>query len=462
MKQSLVLALSILFFGCHVSCLSVAEMDADGVVASECAIDELVAQPSELLPAREHDQMAWRCWVLLAKLALIERALRDAAGGGGVHVQDALRQHKISRGEAVRAAITRALCSIDPLLQNTVSSLDQPGAKRAGIDCTLQSLQIPPTFWASCPSLQSCTLPSFSVYDLLNNLRSAYTRLLQIQIDIDVREKGWPPDWTPISALEIPYTITEPGVYRLICEVDSSYDSPLITVSAQGALLDLSGHTLEDIGVLHNQVGVDICASNFTLQNGRIRNCLVGVQVDQTSTDIHSVLLRDLQISGCRTGVLFKGVSQGYIADVLCASNNEGILLTTDVEPSAQDLQDVVVANTQLSGATSGHGIAVELLESTVEAGPIVLVKNVATGNNDSGFYVSQTDSTHDVLLKSNIAMNHGSSDGFEVVCESAGAALVNNYSSQNNVNYDLVGVVNAAEQGTVNDWAYWENMSLF
>jgi len=272
---------------------------------------------------------------------------------------------------------------------------------------------------------------------------------------------GYPEDWVPISAAEIPYTITEPGVYRLVCEVDSSTDSPLITVNSPGVVFDLAGHTLEDIDVLQNQVGVDINASHVTAQNGRIRNCLAGVRTGESATDIHSIVVRNIQISGCQTAVLLKGASQVCVTDLLCASNQEGIFVTTDVEPSAQDVQDVIISNNQVSGSIDGRGIAVELVESSVEAGPVVIMGNVVMANADSGFFVSQVDGTQDVLFKSNIAMGNSLADGYEVWAESAGAALVNNYASQNNVNYNLVGVVDEALAESARDWEFWENLSV-
>jgi len=437
MKQSVALTLSFLL----ALCVSPVHGEVNGAAPCECAIDGLVTQASELsLSDAEQAQMAWRCWALLAKLTLIEQALRDAAGGGDERLQSARRRHKISRGEALHAAISRALRSIDPLVRGEERGPDPLGAKRA---------------------VTGCTFPSFNVYGFLNSLRSAYTRLELIEGEIERRMQGYPEDWIPISAAEIPYTITEPGVYRLICEVDSSGDSPLITVNSPGVVFDLAGHTLEDIDVLQNQVGVDINASHVTAQNGRIRNCLVGVRTGESASDTHSIVLRGMRISGCQTAVFCRGISQACITDLTCVSNQEGIFITTDSEPSAQDVQDVIIANNQVSGSTDGRGIAVELVESSVEAGPVVIMKNVGLDNADSVFFVSQVDGTQDVLLKSNIAMGNSLADGYEVWAESAGAALVNNYASQNNVNYDLVGVVDSAIAESARYWEFWENLSV-
>jgi len=459
MKRFSKLILNLFFCGCGVCAVAADHCDLR-LSQNECAIDELVTESCDLPPSQDREWAACLCCLLSARLVLIDRVLRSAAWTENPRLAEAVRNHRVSRAEASLAALSGAFGELDLFVQADPNFLNLLETKRvyqylfANCPSTAGLLQ-------NCPSLSGCSSGSFSVRGLLNMLRAIYTRLLELQVEINERILGEPETWVPISAADMPYTITEPGVYRLIEGAESIAASPIITVDSPGVLLDLAGHTLEDFGTIRNQIGIAIRVSNVMAKDGRIRNCSTGVLVDESTTDIHSVDLRKLRISGCETAVWCKGLSQGYIHDLLCSSNLEGIVITTDAAESVQEVQDIIVEKNQVSGSTAGNGYTFSLVESLVEAGPVVILDNMAIDNAGAGFYVAQGESSKDVLLKSNIATSHSLSDGYEIIGSAAGTALVNNYASENQVHFDFQGVVDEFTGADAQGWQFWENLSL-
>jgi len=98
------------------------------------------------------------------------------------------------------------------------------------------------------------------------------------------------------SILEAPFTITEPGSYRVARDltVDQVVDG--ITVSTSDVTLDLGGHTLDGQGVGVHGIVVPGDRKNVVIRNGTLVNWTLNGVFLSSSTGVDGGILEDLRI----------------------------------------------------------------------------------------------------------------------------------------------------------------------
>jgi hypothetical protein len=174
----------------------------------------------------------------------------------------------------------------------------------------------------------------------------------------------------------VPYTITEPGTYRLAS--DLCYGSPsgyAIMVSADGVVIDLSGHKLwsaadpatTSVGIAADQ------QSHITIQNGTIEGFQFGVRLMGTNRQGH--LVRKMVFANnSYIGIWVDGASSVIAGNRV--EHTGGCNITRCTTPIGVHVAgpDCTVVDNRVTGFVWCHGITREIVGLALDEAPKVLV----------------------------------------------------------------------------------------
>lgn len=98
------------------------------------------------------------------------------------------------------------------------------------------------------------------------------------------------------SILEAPFTITEPGSYRVARDLTVGQAVDGITISTSDVTLDLGGHTLDGQGIGVHGIVVPGDRKNVVIRNGTLANWTSNGVFLSSSTGVDGGILEDLRI----------------------------------------------------------------------------------------------------------------------------------------------------------------------
>ncbi len=143
----------------------------------------------------------------------------------------------------------------------------------------------------------------------------------------------------------VPFTITQPGAYRLGRNVAMSSSTNGIVIQSSNVTLDLGGHTLDGANIGIEGIVLDGALSNVTIQNGVIANWLNAGVYSGGDDDIN-VTCKELEISNIGFGGIEFFNSQVNVRNCAIRTGNPGIAVG----------QGSIVENSHI-GSTVGAGI---------------------------------------------------------------------------------------------------------
>jgi hypothetical protein len=181
---------------------------------------------------------------------------------------------------------------------------------------------------------------------------------------------------TPISSA--PFNITQPGSYYLVTNlVVTAGDA--IQINASGVTLDLNGFTISTTDSGTTGIGIHFFngQKDITITNGHIRGGITydsgtgtysgggfNLAMARTGDDPQNVLISNISISGCRTGI---NIGAGAVAVRFCAVRT----ISVGIGISARSVDQCVL------NECGGSGISASVVANTV---------STVTGNGDAFF----------------------------------------------------------------------------
>lgn len=170
-----------------------------------------------------------------------------------------------------------------------------------------------------------------------------------------------------ITKIERSITITRSGAYMLTRSINSSEETPVITITANNVSLDLNGHSLTGPGNIRG-IGVSIDgANNVSVTNGQLASFNIGVRI----SDSNNIKVNKIQISGDDIGRVAPDAEIGVLI-----LNSRGV-----------DVGHNVISNTFLGIFVRGGGSGANLIHDNTLAsgttGRLGICYNPAPGLDD-------------------------------------------------------------------------------
>jgi len=216
-----------------------------------------------------------------------------------------------------------------------------------------------------------------------------------------------------ISQADIPYTITQPGVYCLTENVEKTGIGSAIVISSSCVTLDLRDHAID--GIEDGSGGITISANvnDIIIRDGFIKNVLVrGIDIQSNTSRIN---IYNISLFNCPTA----GIRLSNCADSVfenCQADACGTAFAIENLSARCILRDCI----GLSGSASGFNV-------DSSCSDISLYNCQSQNNSINGFFIAG-----DNCLLSNCLATNNANDGF-VANSTANATVFRSCNAQTN-----------------------------